>query len=67
MVCDKAVRRICALCLHGRDFNHGGVLCELRGPVSPEDHCRKFIYDPLRRKPAAGALVKMPDGSAFKL
>lgn len=48
----------CAFCehastLHGDDF----VLCEKKGVVSATWVCRKFIYDPLKRKPALG---KMP-------
>ena len=27
------------------------MLCEHRGVVSQEYHCRKFIYDPLKRVP----------------
>ncbi|MEA5039482.1 MAG: hypothetical protein VB086_06550 [Clostridiaceae bacterium] len=67
MVCDKNVRKICALCLHGRDFGTDGVLCDRRGPVSPDDCCHRFIYDPLRRRPPAGANIKKPPAEAFKL
>lgn len=67
MVCDKKVRRICALCLHGSDFGCDGVLCDRHGPVSPDYHCRHFVYDPLRRKPATGSIVKKPSAEAFKI
>ncbi len=37
-----------AVALHGNDF----ILCRKKGVVSATWVCRKFVYDPLKRKPA---------------
>lgn len=52
------IEKYCIYCehsviLHDEDF----VLCRKHGVVSSLHKCRKFAYDPLKRKPAA---VKLP-------
>ena len=43
-------------------------LCSKKGPVGLQDHCSKFVYDPLRRKPAGAAVLRpVKDEDAFKL
>ncbi len=43
---------VCECCEHAAVINDElNVLCELRGIVSREYHCRKFAYDPLKRVP----------------
>ena len=45
--------RVCAYCEHATVLAGGDhVLCEKRGVVTGTYHCRKFAYDPLKRKPA---------------
>ncbi len=42
----------CSLCEHGRLAADGNtVLCPHKGVVPLFHHCRKFVYDPLRRVP----------------
>ncbi len=68
MLFDKDQPKICAYCFYGQDYGSDGILCSKKGPVDPEDHCSKYVYDPLRRKPAAGAVLKpVKDENAFKL
>ena len=35
------------------------ILCPLRGSVGPADDCRRFKYDPLKRKP--GKAAELPE------
>ncbi len=45
--------RVCAYCEHATTLAGGEhVLCAKRGVVTGTHHCRKFVYDPLKRKPA---------------
>lgn len=46
--CEQALR-----C--GRD---GTVLCELKGVVAADYHCRRYVYDPLKREPKSK--VRLP-------
>ncbi len=65
---DKDHPKICAFCFHGQDYGPDTILCSKKGPVGLQDHCSKFVYDPLRRKPAAGAVLRpIKDEDAFKL
>ena len=32
-------------------LNESQILCEIKGIMSPESHCRNFSYDPLKRVP----------------
>ncbi len=68
MLFDKNVRKICAFCRHGQDFDDDVVLCKKCGPVSSEHHCRKFVYDPIRRDPPRPLILRKPSSEdAFKL
>ncbi len=45
--------RVCAYCERATVLAGGDhVLCDKRGVVTGTHHCRKFVYDPLKRKPA---------------
>ena len=49
----KAHEPQCAQCEHGKYFEgDGDILCKKFGIVQPEDFCKKFKYDPLKRSPA---------------
>lgn len=63
MLFDKNVERICAFCRHSCDFDDRNVLCCKKGPVPHRHSCRRFRYDPLRRRPAPAAPLKkaLPD------
>lgn len=42
----------CTYCLYGKLTADGeSVLCVKKGVMLPESSCRKYIYDPLKRKP----------------
>jgi hypothetical protein len=42
----------CEYCLRGKPSPDGGcVLCALRGVMRRDSHCRKYQYDPLKRRP----------------
>lgn len=68
MLFDKDIPQICAYCLYGQDYGEDAVLCSKKGPMEPQDHCGRFVYDPLRRKPAPGATFRpVKDKDAFRL
>lgn len=68
MLFDKDIPKICAFCLYGQDYGEDAILCSKKGPVDPQDHCSRYIYDPLRRKPASGAELRtVKDENAFRL
>ena len=44
--------RCCKYCENGvLSFDESVVLCEKKGIVDPEDCCKRFVYDPLKRVP----------------
>ena len=44
------------------------ILCSKKGPMGLQDHCSKYTYDPLRRKPAGTAVLRpVKDKDAFNL
>lgn len=68
MLFDKNIPKICAFCLYGQDYGEDAILCSKKGPVDPQDHCSRYVYDPLRRKPASGAELRtVKDENAFRL
>jgi len=65
---DKDQPKICAFCFYGQDYGPDAILCSKKGPVGLQDHCSKYVYDPLRRKPAGTAIFRpVKDKDAFKL
>ncbi len=41
--------KYCSVCEKShKTTNEGEMICELKGVVSPDYKCRKFIYDPLK-------------------
>lgn len=59
---DPAVEPLCAVCEYARPLKDspGCVLCDKIGVVSEDHTCRRFVYDPLKRRPAR---IPLPDGS----
>lgn len=48
----NTIEPACLYCQHGRPAaDRVMILCRKYGPVAPHYHCRKFIYDPLKRVP----------------
>lgn len=46
----------CAYCLHGWKSEYSDeIFCKKRGVTSPDDSCRSFRYDVLKRKPKKNA------------
>ncbi|MCM1544639.1 MAG: hypothetical protein NC110_05000 [Ruminococcus sp.] len=42
----------CACCLNGHiPKDKSSVLCKYKGITNPDDSCKKFKYDPLKRVP----------------
>ena len=41
----------CEYCVNGKRSDNGMILCVKVGVVNPFFSCKKFDYDPLRRKP----------------
>lgn len=54
MLFEKNIEPKCEYCSRG-DYlaDKDGVACIKRGVMSPDDHCRRFKYDPLKRVPDA--------------
>ena len=47
----KDMEKRCAYCASGVRISETEVACERRGIVDCAGHCRRFVYDPLRRVP----------------
>ncbi|MBR2731242.1 MAG: hypothetical protein IKD72_04555 [Clostridia bacterium] len=58
----------CAYCGRGRPSPDGKtVLCVKQGMMQPDDRCRSYVYDPLRRQPQAPLTVAQADPADFEL
>jgi len=51
MLFDKHIEPNCVYCLYYLEVEENSGLCRKRGPVMPWGSCRRFHYDPLKRKP----------------
>ena len=50
--------KACRFCETGRfSFDKTAVLCPRRGIMSPEDYCRRFVYDPLKHTPLTAPVM----------
>lgn len=45
------IAKSCAYCVHSGQTSDEQMLCRKKGFVSPDGHCRRFRYDPLKRIP----------------
>ena len=62
MLYRKNIEKICAYCTRSGQSGGEQLICPRRGFVSPEDHCWRFRYDPLKRIPTRS---KAKDFSPF--
>ena len=52
-------QKICLFCENATVLRNGDdLLCRIKGVVSEDYCCKKFIYDPLKRQPASP--LKLP-------
>ena len=51
MLFRKKMERSCAYCSRAVKIDEDTMVCVKRGVVCPEDACRRFRYDPLKRIP----------------
>jgi hypothetical protein len=65
---DKEIIPRCAYCLHGSHLSGGEeIFCIKKGITDPNDACRKYKYDPLKRVPSVRDFGRDYDPSDFKL
>ena len=58
----------CKLCRYGRLNPEGDtVLCVKKGLVDPDGKCRRYDYDPLKRRPNKPLTVASADPADFEL
>ena len=57
MLFNKKIEPSCSYCTHGTKISGEEVACLKRGIVSSGGSCRKFKYDPLKRKPPMPAVL----------
>ncbi len=64
----NAYEAICRNCKHGRLSPEGDtVLCMKKGIVDPDDTCRRYSYDPLKRVPRKMPAVREANPEDFDL
>lgn len=64
----KKYAAVCENCLHGRLSPDGeSVLCIKKGIVQTDGTCRRYSYDPLKRRPKKPLLIEQADPSDFTL
>ena len=51
MLFRKSIEKSCAYCTRSGQSGNGSLLCSKKGFVTPNDQCRHFQYDPLKRTP----------------
>ena len=58
----------CTYCLYGKlTADEESVLCVKKGIMLPESSCRKYVYDPLKRKPMKPMPLEEHEPDEFKL
>jgi hypothetical protein len=51
-ICGETIPPACRYCAYGQfGTDPRMILCQKRGVVTPDFHCRKYQYDPLLRVP----------------
>lgn len=62
MLFNKRTTPDCSYCKRSQDLRDGSYLCSVNGVTKPSEGCKKFKYDPLKRKPVKG---KALDSNAY--
>jgi len=58
----------CEFCRFGKSAPDGSsVLCSVRGVMRKQSCCKKYVYDPLKRKPSRAPLLPEYDPEMFAL
>ena len=58
----------CEYCKHGRlSPDEKSVLCIRKGIVELDGKCRRYAYDPLKRRPKKPLLIERADPADFEL
>lgn len=64
----KDITPSCSYCVHGKFApDNESVLCLKKGVVSIDFSCKRFKYDPLKRKPIRPRNIEKFDESDFAL
>ena len=64
----KKYPSVCEHCANGRlSPDEQSVLCIKKGIVAPDGKCRKYKYDPLKRRPKKPLMIEKADPSEFEL
>lgn len=62
-MCKKDIDKYCAYCENSSsEIDAQNVICRRKGAVSKTSTCRKFQYDPTKRKPPMKPRVRKPVG-----
>lgn len=48
---NKNIDPLCVYCSHSHPLTEEEVICNKKGIKEKSSHCKKFIYDPLKRVP----------------
>lgn len=67
-VFNKNISRSCEYCANAQICSALNLIfCKFKGPVSQQDSCRRYKYDPLKRTPRADAKLPKYTADDFKL
>lgn len=64
---NKKLSKFCKNCAFSVETAGTDLLCRHRGAVSPDDVCRKYKYDPLKRNPELVGINNDFNEEDFKL
>lgn len=65
---NKSIAKRCEYCRHATTYHGSDVLfCKYRGVVEPNNNCRKYKYDILKRKPLKQSISNDYEKSDFIL
>lgn len=67
-VFNKKISHCCEYCANAQISSALNVIfCKFKGPVSAQDSCMKYKYDPLKRTPRADAKLPTYTADDFRL